>query len=384
MVVTTPIERRRRGASYHEPATDISRPSARRRARARAGARRRLALPEPLASAGAASVGAMHVATPPPAPEEVAAWLSRRSGVDGGPWLVGPAMGDVSSRKYFRARARDGGSLIVAWYPPESSPAYACYRRASLLLAEAGVRTPTIVAVDAESRYMALEDVGDVRLFDLDGSRRSEKLFERAIAIAERIGTLSRTEVAALNPALDRPLMSRELDQTWNVFLTRRLDREAGERLRSALDEVCAALAAEPLEPCHRDFMSRNLMVTGPPDEEELVVIDHQDLRLGPRGYDFASLLHDSCALSLEQTRRFETRGGERTRSDGYHRLVVQRTFKIVGTFHAFASRGAPRYLPLVPRALATGLEHLAALPGLADLAGDLKRQLACRESACG
>ena len=44
--------------------------------------------------------------------------------------------------------------------------------------------------------------------------------------------------------------------------------------------------------PCHRDFMVRNLMPLR--GRRGLVVLDHQDLRLGPPLYDLASLLNDT------------------------------------------------------------------------------------------
>ena len=61
--------------------------------------------------------------------------------------------------------------------------------------------------------------------------------------------------------------------------------------LRAALDTLCASLGDEPPVPCHRDFMVRNLM---PLPNGALVVLDHQDLRLGPPLYDLASLLNDT------------------------------------------------------------------------------------------
>ncbi|HVS62961.1 MAG TPA: phosphotransferase [Thermoanaerobaculia bacterium] len=318
----------------------------------------------------------MHEAPPPPTPDEVATWLSRQPGLDGGEWRIGPKMGDVSTRQYFRAWPPAGVSLIVAWYPPETARTYDCYRRSTRLLDAVGVRTPKILAVDSASRFMALEDAGEVRLFDLDAGRSAETLFERAVGIADRIRSLPHDEVAELNPQLDATLMLRELDQTWRVFLGGRLERKLGERLRTALEELCTAVTGEQAEPCHRDFMSRNLMVVGRPPDAELVVLDHQDLRLGPRGYDLASLLNDSCALSLRQAARLEASCVEPGGTDHYHRLVVQRALKIVGTFHAFAARGVARYLPMVPRALETALDHLAALPERADLAAELRRQL--------
>jgi aminoglycoside/choline kinase family phosphotransferase len=123
--------------------------------------------------------------------------------------------------------------------------------------------------------------------------------------------------------------------------------------------------------------MARNLMVSAGPEGDQLVVIDHQDLRHGPKGYDIASLLHDSCRLSHGARARLERAGGAPCSSVTYHRLVVQRMLKIVGTFHAFARRGAPQYLPMVPQALDSALLHLEELPELGAIAARLREALA-------
>ena len=51
-----------------------------------------------------------------------------------------------------------------------------------------------------------------------------------------------------------------------------------------------------------------------------------------------------------------------------YHRAAAQRTLKAVGTYAAFARRGARRHLPLIPRTLGRCLDHLRRLPEAAAL----------------
>src|SRR5438105_1464019 len=48
--------------------------------------------------------------------------------------------------------------------------------------------------------------------------------------------------------------------------------------------------ASEPRVLCHRDYHSRNLMLS----DGSLYIIDFQDARLGPDTYDLVSLLRDS------------------------------------------------------------------------------------------
>src|SRR5205823_5946479 len=64
-------------------------------------------------------------------------------------------------------------------------------------------------------------------------------------------------------------------------------DRDA---LKEEWSSIVNELASEPRVLCHRDYHSRNLMLS----EDSLYIIDFQDARLGPDTYDLASLLRDS------------------------------------------------------------------------------------------
>jgi aminoglycoside/choline kinase family phosphotransferase len=101
-------------------------------------------------------------------------------------------------------------------------------------------------------------------------------------------------------------------------------------------------------------------------------VLDHQDLRLGPPGYDLASLLNDSLFPPPEIADPLRRVAGVDERA--YRLAAVQRTLKAVGTFAAFAARGSPQHLPLVGPTLRRCLENLQALPEGWGLATRLRR----------
>ena len=205
--------------------------------------------------------------------------------------------GDVSRRRYFRARTGAQGSFVVARYPRELRDSCTRFTQTSDLLHQAGVRTPRVLVTDCKRGFMLLEDVGDDSLFGHrheDWNRICDWLFE-AREIIGRMQHIPIGKVEDLNPALDTSLLKKELDLTWEVFLEPKKlvgGHRCAERLRDSLDGICAALGSELPTACHRDFMARNLIPT--PPHPSLVVLDHQDLRIGPRFYDLASLLNDS------------------------------------------------------------------------------------------
>jgi aminoglycoside/choline kinase family phosphotransferase len=313
----------------------------------------------------------------PSSTEEIQAWLQ----ASGHPAETEtPLGGDVSPRRYARLTLAGGTTAILATYPPEIHAACPRFLVTTDLLAAAGVRVPRVLAADCGLGAMLLEDLGDLTFADWaieTGQPWSVLLpyFEEALVAARRIAALPAERVAGLSPPLDRGLLKKELRQTWEIFLAPRgLLGDSGEEaaLAALLAEICARLAADPAVPCHRDFMARNLMpLPGLPGERPaLGVLDHQDLRLGPPAYDLASLLNDTLFPPPEVEEALLAQAApsaeERLR---YHRAAAQRTLKAVGTYSAFARRGATRHLPLIPHTLGRCLDHLPRLPEAAALA---------------
>lgn len=307
---------------------------------------------------------------------EVESWLAG-SGFQIAAWR--PLPGDVSPRRYTRLAFADGTTAILATYPPEVQATCPRFLRTTEILSAGGIPVPRILAVDCELGWMVVEDLGPETLGDWRGRPWSELegYFGHALEISGRISRLSVEGLETLNPVLGGELMTRELQQTWDVFLEPRgflADPAAAAALRAGLDELVARLAAETPVPCHRDFMVRNLM---PLAGGRVVVLDHQDLRLGPPLYDLASLLNDTlfpppAAEEALLGRALDGAGpGDRER---YHRAAAQRTLKAVGTYAAFARRGANRHVPLIPPTLERFLEHLSRLPEGSGLATDLRK----------
>lgn len=286
-----------------------------------------------------------------------------------------PLPGDVSPRRYTRLVGPDGGSAILATYPPDIRATCTRFLRTTALLEQARVPVPRVLASSCDEGWMLVEDLGPQTLAEWGRGRDWSDLlpyFERALELVDRIGRIPVESVEGLNPRLGGELLRKELAQTWDLFLEPR-GLTGGESLTralgAALDAICANLDAETPVFCHRDFMVRNLMPL-PADTADLVVLDHQDLRLGPPAYDLASLLNDTLFPPPEE----ELALLARTSVDrvGYHRAAAQRTLKAVGTYTSFALRGADRHLPLVPPTLGRCLAHLAQVPESAPLVSDL------------
>ena len=288
--------------------------------------------------------------------------------------------GDVSRREYLRAEG-DGNSLIVSLYPIEMLAVCRRYLTTTELLSGVDIRVPRLLACDCDLGIMALEDVGRHTLYDLDDLDETiiADFFRHAVDKIARIQSLPAKTVAELNPPLDSDLLKHELHKTWVSFLAPRgieVSNGFGEALQGCLNTLCDHLGGEILVPCHRDYMVRNLIPMGA--HPSLVVIDHQDLRLGPRYYDLASMLNDSLFPSpeLEEEILQVLLGKQPGARVQYHRAAAQRTLKAIGTYETFAQRGFERHRRLISPTLDRALRHLGEVPESHGLVGGLKRRL--------
>ena len=84
--------------------------------------------------------------------------------------------------------------------------------------------------------------------------------------------------------------------------------------------------------PTHRDFHANNLMRTR---EGPLAPIDFQDLRLGPRDYDAVSLRYERAGEAVE------AEAGPYAEA-----VLLQRAWKVLGTFEKMLLMGRPFYRP--------------------------------------
>ena len=94
-----------------------------------------------------------------------------------------------------------------------------------------------------------------------------------------------------------------EVNFTIEHFYEKHLQRKISEAdyqvIRGGFTKICTELQNAPTVFTHRDYHSRNLMVTNPQEgahsaDSRYVMIDFQDARMGPCQYDLASLLRDS------------------------------------------------------------------------------------------
>jgi aminoglycoside/choline kinase family phosphotransferase len=329
-----------------------------------------------------------------PAPQELLPWALSALDLPGSDALPALSMvaGDASPRRYFRL-ALAACSYVLVEAPPATEK-NAAFVHVAELLRGAGVKVPAVMAVDFDRGFLLLEDLGDQLLLPLLDSGSSGGLYAQAFTTLAQMAAVD-TARASLGD-YDRALLGEELSRFQAWFVQELLGYTPRAAEQAQLGRLEARLIDSALEQprvlVHRDFHSRNLMLTG---DRELAVIDFQDAVVGPVTYDLASLLRDCYiqwpaaqvrAWALDYRELLYARGlaadiGEAQFLRWFDWMGLQRHLKVLGTFARLYLRdGKSAYLDDLPLVIHYVLEitdkYAAEEPAFADFSAWFRARL--------
>ncbi|MDY6880001.1 MAG: phosphotransferase [Desulfatiglans sp.] len=298
----------------------------------------------------------------------------RDIGVKADPIEITLLQGDGSKRIFWRVSQGDTHTSIIAM---SNLPTDSISRRENLAYLRIGrhLRTkktplPEIFRYDLDQGWFIMEDMGQTSLQDLLSSK--EDAFPVYKEVLGHLFRLQTDGADGFDPSwccqtetYDRLVMRRyESDYFREAFLCGYLGLNKNwDELEGPFNHLAdmASLAPNPFF-LHRDFQSRNIMVS----EGKIAFLDWQGGRLGPLGYDVASLIIDPyTALSRRQQRElyktylsllegFDTQATDAFKSTFLY-LAIQRNLQILGAF-AYLSRfmGKSYFEAYIPPALST------------------------------
>jgi len=305
-------------------------------------------------------------------------WLREACGLDR--FAVVPAAGDASFRRYFRVTLPDDATRIAMDAPPSHEDC-GPYLHVTAELAAIGLHVPAVHVAAPERGFLLLEDLGQTLYQDALDESSVDRLYGDALGA---LATLQACGPRTGLPPFDHALLWREMELFRDWLVGRLLELPLTASDQGDLDETFETLAVAALEQpqvcVHRDYHSRNLMVTRPPSPG---ILDFQDAVIGPVTYDLVSLLKD-CYVCWPRQRVDEW-------ALGYHELALQsgiiedvqegrflrwfdlmgaqRHLKAAGIFARLWLRdGKPGYLADIPRTLGYVVEAAERRPELARL----------------
>lgn len=285
------------------------------------------------------------------------------------------ASADASFRRYFRARTAEA-SYIVMDAPPSHEDCRP-YIHIARLFRAAGANTPEVLAENLAEGFLLLSDFGNTTYLAALNDETADRLYRDAntaliqIQLASRPGEL---------PDYDEAMLARELHLFPEWYLGRHLKIEPTAEQAAMLDATFRAILDNNLAQAkvyvHRDWHSRNLMVTEPNPG----VLDFQDAVYGPITYDLVSIYKDAyIRWDEERVLDWVIRYWEAARRAGlpvaedfgafyrdFEWMGVQRHIKVLGIFarlyHRDGKEGYLKDMPLVMQYLRKACERYSAL----------------------
>lgn len=222
-------------------------------------------------------------------------WISGQFSDKG--FTLSPASADASFRRYFRITFTD--TTLIAMDAPPGQEDCAPFLHVARIFAEAGAHVPAILAQNLPHGFLLLSDLGSTTYLqaltsgstDDSAGNLADQLYRDAVDALLKIQLASRPGIL---PDYDEALLLKELRLFPDWYLTYHLQVKPTTIQKETVEELFRRVVqnnlAQPRVFVHRDYHSRNLMVTTPRPG----IIDFQDAVYGPITYDLVSLFKDA------------------------------------------------------------------------------------------
>lgn len=281
--------------------------------------------------------------------------------------LPEPASSDASFRRYFRVRfnnSTDQQSFIIMDAPPEQEDCRP-FIAVSAELDALGLHVPKVLEQDLTRGFLLLTDLGSTTYLSVLNESNAETYYTDALRALVVLQTQAKSSHL---PIYDAALLNREMDLFTDWLGERHCDLGMNKLEHQAWLSVKHGLVqsalAQPQVYVHRDYHSRNLMLT---KQHNPGILDFQDAVHGALTYDAVSLLRDCYIVwPAEQVREWQRQyflmlcqAGRLSQSEwsGFAKSMdligIQRHLKAAGIFARLYHRdGKDGYLNDIPATL--------------------------------
>ena len=289
--------------------------------------------------------------------QQVESWL--QSNLNQG-FTLTTASADASFRRYFRVHL-EGKTLIAMDAPPPQEDCRPFVKVAQMLV-DAGLNAPKVIAQDLQNGFLLLSDLGDDTYLQHLNNETAQMLYLDATNALIKMQLASKAHDL---PPYDEALLTREMQLFPDWYVAKHLgftmNSEQQGWLQSTFDALNKNILSQGQVTVHRDYHSRNLMVT---HENSPGILDFQDAVHGAVSYDLVSLLKDAyIQWDEEQVIDLAVRYWEPAKKAGlpvpqdfsefyrdFEWMGAQRHIKVLGIFARLSHRdGKDGYLKDLP-----------------------------------
>ena len=300
-------------------------------------------------------------------------------------WTVAPAGAAGSDRFFLRIQQKENSSksfVLILWNSRDED--WSRFLSIEKELSTTIPFLPKIYANDAKHGLILEEDLGNTTLkqFCTQFPGKIETMYR---SVLDTLLTWQKTEITASAVIASRSMDLEVFLWESNYFSVHCVTEFFGcdSLLDAAWETERARIALEassfPKVCIHRDFQSENILV----QNGAIRFVDFQGARLGPAGYDAASLLFDPYIPQLEGgigKRLFEYYLSKTTTgisAEALYLCGIQRLMQALGAYGNLSiHKGKERYRQFIPTAVERCIGIAEKLPRFPQL---LKILAACR-----
>lgn len=309
------------------------------------------------------------------------------------PFTLTTASADASFRRYFRVHLQSpylGHKTLIAMDAPPPQEDCTPFVKVAKLFLDAGLNVPQVLAQDLQHGFLLLSDLGDDTYLSELNNDTALKLYGDATNALIKLQLASKPNVLH---NYDEILLTREMQLFPDWYVTKHLQAELNAEqqaiLKNTFDLLNKNIRSQSQVYVHRDYHSRNLMLTS---QNNPGVLDFQDAVYGAITYDLVSLLKDAyISWDEEQIIDWAVRYWQPAKKVGlpvpddfsefyrdFEWMGAQRHIKVLGIFarlyHRDGKEGYLKDMPLVMNYLCKVCERYVELRPMLRLLNQLEK----------
>jgi NDP-sugar pyrophosphorylase family protein len=203
-----------------------------------------------------------------------------------------------SDRRYYRLKKGEDTFILMESAPDD--PDFQRHIELTLFFRRHHIPVPELFNHDPERMTAVFEDLGDISLYSWlkcpRNSKEIREMYQKVIDILILIHTVAAAGISECRFIRERVFDYEHFRWESAYFMERfvkdlrKRDIKPSNALEDDLHRLAMKADSFPKTLIHRDFQSQNIMIT---DGVTPRLIDYQGARLGPPGYDLASILWD-------------------------------------------------------------------------------------------
>ena len=190
---------------------------------------------------------------------------------------------EASGREYWRV-LNNKDSLVLCYLNPSLGD-HLDFLKISNLLNANNISTADVIYHNPNIGITLQKDLGDDDLLTIFNEENKQDLLKRSLDLLAKIQGLPQEEI----PKLTHDELVDQMHLFKDIFCINFLEVEPDNAIDDLMLLTTENIKQQPWVNCHFDFERRNLIL----HQNQITVIDHQDMKIGPLGIDLSGILID-------------------------------------------------------------------------------------------